>query len=57
MKPKVEITLTEERVLEIILKQYFGEDYTEEHLKEAKINFLKEGYSIRVEEIKISING
>ena len=26
-------------------------------LKEAKINFLKEGNSIRVEEIKISVNG
>jgi hypothetical protein len=55
MKPKVEITLSQERVLEIILKQYFGEEYTEEHLKGAKINFLKEGNSIRVEEIKINL--
>ena len=55
MKPKVEITLTKEKLLEIILRQYFGEDYTEEHLKEAKINFLKEGNSIRVEEIKINL--
>jgi len=54
---KVELTLSQEKVLEIILRHYFREEYTEEHLKREKIDFLKDGNSVRVEEIKISVNG
>lgn len=56
MKNRIELTLSKEKLLETIVKVYFGEDYTKDLLKNSKIDFVKNKNSSRVDEVKISIN-
>jgi hypothetical protein len=51
----VDLTITPKKLLEVLLKSYLGEDYTDEKLEKASIYFLKEGSSTFVEEIKVNI--